>query len=190
MQDINVAESSISFLAYLGVKTLNVDQLFSLVDDDDLLVRTLVAQQLQKKATRVVFDNVAELAEDDRPFVRQTAIYIIGQLGLKERPYELEAISILLKLCNDESPSVRASAAAASGHNVLNHQMDSLVEKKLIELHTDNHEDVREGVAFALGFSNSSDALEVLNKFKNDSSKSVMEYAEISLETLATKGEK
>ena len=122
---------------------------------------------------------------DSRDFVRETVAYILGQLGVEERSFELESIPILIQLCEDESAMVRGAAAAALGHNTFNEQMCSIVERKLCEMSKcDVDYEVRADAIFALSSGQSESVIKMLLELKNDDSEVVSEAALCSLEVL------
>lgn len=106
------------------------------------------------------------LAADSRARCRETACFLLGQLGTPHFPYKLQSLPTLKKaLLHDRSSAVRAAAAAALGHLSAAEELDALVLAA-----TDKSENVRRAVAFALSrmkrFRRAREALEALRADK------------------------
>jgi HEAT repeat protein len=185
MEDIDVSKSTLHLLAFEAVKVWDVKRLVPLLSDSDSVVRTLAAQQLQLKGDDYVFDEVVRLVDSSTDYVRESAAFVLGQLGTPGRPYRDKSLPHLLNMLNDESDIVRSSVVAALGHLYVDEKMPDRVAKSIVNLATDPSCEVRSCVAFSLGHSVSNDlVLNALNELKIDSDEGVRSYAELGIELL------
>ncbi len=187
MEDIDISKSTLHFLAYQAIKTWSADKLLPLLADADSVVRTLAAQQLQLNSSDLIFNEVIKLLGHTTDYVRESAAFVLGQLGTPERPYRDKALPYLLDMINDKSEDVRGAAIAALGHlYVEDEKMPNAVTQLIIKLASDSSSEVRSCVAFALGHSVSSDiVISTLEQLKHDSIEEVCSFAELGLDLLA-----
>src|SRR5687768_15369499 len=150
---------------------------FALTEEDENKVWEVVTL-LQFRGNREVLEAARKLCESNHANERRLGADILGQLGIPNRAFPDEAVTILLGLLeNEEDVAVLNSVAVALGHigspraveplsrlknhphkdvrdgvvhGLLTHE-DMLAIETLIELSTDEDEDVRDWATFGLG---------------------------------------
>lgn len=160
--------------------------LLKLISDEDRIVRTAAARQLQMNGGKHVFNEVESSLNDERDFVREISAFILGQLGTPDRPFKDQSIPHLKRLLRDPSNDVRATAVSAIGHLFLSsHDMPSDVSKELLSNSYDLDISVRDNAALALGSSTGDDVVvSRLNELLSDEDSDVRSSAELALELL------
>jgi len=185
IDDKDLSESTLRFILWEALKNYPTNQLLSLIEDEDPIVRTSAAKQLHFRPDDKVFEKAANLIFSGKDYEREIAAFLLGQLGTPNHPYKIKSFPYLIRLMSDVSSEVRASAVAAIGHlgagtliddnNILDH---------VIQLTKDKCSDVRFCCAFALASFNSDDARKTLNHLITDRSKRVRDWAKTSLEII------
>ena len=174
----------LEILAFKGAETLNSEELFQLLFDEDNIVRTIVAKVLQLRGDPQLFERILDLASHQDAYVRDLCAFLLGQYGTPEKSYRELSINTLLKLIKDNNYEVRAGAAAALGH-LYYKDMPPLVEEALFKAASDKSATVRLSVACALGScANVKKAEKLLVTMLNDKSQNVAEWAEVGLDIL------
>lgn len=166
--------TALRMLIAQALRLYPTSSLYSFLEDLSIPVRTAAARQIQVRGERDSFDYAIKLLDDKRAYVREIAVFILGQHGTPEYPYKAESVEkIAQKLSNDSSSMVRAAAAAALGH--LN-AYEAIPE--LIEAVTDQSVAVRACVAGALvGMGRSAKAKAALSALRSDISEEVRWWA-------------
>lgn len=189
IDDIDASGSTLRLLVSQALKNWNIEAVLGLIVDEDHIVRTAAARELQLRGSRFIYEQVIMLITDDRAYVREICAFILGQLGTPDMPYKDESYPLLLDLLEDKERDVRMAAAAALGH-ISFANMPINVEKALILASKDKDENVRACVAYALGNSSGGVAAKFsLNQLKNDKDESVRSYADLGFELLIGKSE-
>lgn len=170
--------STVRLLVWQALKLYSTDSLVPMLEDEDSVVRTAVASELQLRGERTAFDQVLHRCDDPRDFVREIAAFTLGQFGTPNYPFRLESIPKLCEMADrDVSVDVRASAVAALGHL---HARESL--KVLLEAARDAEVDVRAMAAVSLGRLGSiPNVVEALQSLLSDPSGEVREWAEFGI---------
>lgn len=185
IDDFDLTRDTLRLLIRQALKEWNTEALLSLLTENDPLVRTAVARELQIRGDKTIFEEVKKLASSSSPQLREIAAFILGQLGTPLYPYKHESLPILLSLVTDSSADVRSATAAAFGHLGYETILDD-VERALIILCSDEHDDVRACAAFALG--KSSGRQEIKDLLTDMlSQENVGDYADLGLELLEDK---
>lgn len=185
---IDSSSSTIRLLASEALKLWPLDAIYNLLFDDDYVVRTLAARQLQLRGDKDIFDKMVALSSSPTAFHRELSAFVLGQLGAPTMPFRNLSIPILLRLIADDYPEVRAFAASALGH-LCYAGMPAEAEHALYGATSDHSPIVRGAAAVALGnASNHEQAVSVLEMLSQDPDKEVREYAELGKEILLNKG--
>jgi HEAT repeat protein len=184
IDDPDYSKSTIRLLVFQALKEWDTKPLFHLLFDEDYIVRSAVARELQTRGEEKIFHKLKNLVKDPRSYVREICAFTMGQLGTPAMPYKEESIPFLQNMLADNNAEVRAAAVCAFGH-LCSDAMPEVVESQLILMADDKNEEVRKCVAFALGSSSGSkDVITTLNRLKNDHCKEVRCWAETGLELL------
>lgn len=184
---IDSSESTIRLLASEALKLWPLDAVYNLLFDDDYVVRTLAARQLQLRGDKDIFEKMVALSFSPIPFHRVLSAFVLGQLGTPAMPFKNYSIPTLLRLISDDNQEVRAFAADALGH-LCYAGMPAEAEQILYGAASDHSPIVRGAAAVALGnASNHEQALSVLDMLIQDPVKEVREYAELGKEILLNK---
>ena len=125
--------------------------------DDAFAVEEFEARGFADVDTTKLFAMIRALG-DEEPEVRETAIYILGEM---EDPRAIDALSRIL--INDPEPEIRAKAAWALGEIE-----DARAVPALTRAVTDESAEVRKNAVWALGELESEDALAALAKATSD----------------------
>jgi HEAT repeat protein len=183
--DFGESGATLRMLVSQALQGWSTDALLQLLTEKDPIVRTAVARELQIRGESPIFGHMHDLIRSDQAYLREIAVFVIGQLGSPSIPFKQESIPLLLPLVSDDNADVRSAAAAAFGHLCWD-GMPEDVEESLMELCSDADRDVRACAAQALG--NSSGRAEVRTLLKQLLSEDyVGSYAELGLEILDTK---
>ncbi len=187
IDDADYSNSTIRLLVFQALKHWGSKPLFSLLFDEDYIVRSAAARELQTRGEQETFHNLKDQLTDSRGYVREIFAFILGQLGTPERPFKQESIPLLMNMLDDDDDEVRAASVCALGH-LFSHDMPEDVEVRLSSMVDDSAEDVRGCLAFALGNSSGSrNTVDVLNQLVQDDNKEVRSWAETGLKLLKNK---
>jgi len=149
---------------------------------------------LQRLGSREVLDEALKLTTSDDPRVRARAVDILGQLGVPERTFPEECLRATIDLLsNDTDPRVLECAAIALGHLpkeprgtsalvklvahhhsdvrfgvafALGGRADHEAIAALIQLTSDDDDEVRDWATFGLGRSGECDTPEIRDAFR------------------------
>lgn len=152
-------------------------ELLELLCGDDAVTRHAAATALQRRPDRDVFEQAVALTRTGSNVVRESAIFLLGQLGYRDGyPFRAESAPLLESLLNnDPSGEIRASAAAALGHLQAASARDSLV--RALE-----DEEVRYEAAFALSGMATPEIFPAIEKIRNDPDGDYADWGEIAME--------
>jgi hypothetical protein len=166
-----------------------VDGLLRLLRENDVIVRTAAARELQLRGGEEVFKEMQKFVESKSSRNREIGAFILGQLGTPVLPYAEKSLSILSCLLSDTDSEVRATAASACGHLLVNICMPVGIEEMLLRLCFDSNEDVKACAAYALGMSSGSEGVRsvLMKLIKDNKDSDVSGYAELGLELLDLK---
>ncbi len=185
IDDLDGSSSTLRLLASEAIKKWSSSAILKLIFDDDYIVRTTAARELQLRGEKETFDIVVSLVSDERAFVREICAFILGQLGTPKMSYKEQSLPCLLNLIKDESVDVRAAAAAGLGH-ISYAGMSADAEDALLLAANDTEEGVRACAAYALGHASNSDKIKrALAELGSDSSEDVRSCAELGAELLS-----
>lgn len=156
-------------------------ELLGLLDDSDEATRYAAAIVLQGRGETDVLDRALELVCGDRAESRDTAAFLLGQLGYRNGcPYRDRSVPALERLlADDPSPMVRATAATALGHLVAACALEVLTRAA-----ADADSRVRLSVAAALGRIGEPESIPVLHMLSDDPDEEVVESARVGMEML------
>ena len=172
------SNSTVRLLVFQALRAYSTHALLPLLLDEDAIVRSAAAREVQVRGEKLALDYVLPLCSDDREFVREIAAFTLGQLGTPTYPFRSESIPKLMELVADSSAEVRGSAVAALGHL---HATES--KEMLLNAAEDADSDVRAMAAVALGrLGSSPDILRTLQVLLNDPSSEVREWAQLGME--------
>ncbi len=184
IDDADYSNSTIRLLVFQALKHWDTKPLFSLLFDEDCIVRSAVARELQTRGDEETFQNIKDHLTDSRYYIREICAFTLGQLGTPERPFKQESIPLLMNMLKDINAEVRAATVCALGH-LFSRDMPQQVESVLISMIDDSAEEVRGCLGFALGNSSGSkNAIGALHHLMTDNSNEVQAWAEIGLEML------
>lgn len=176
----DLSRSTVRLLIFQALKAYPLGALHALIDDEDCLVRSAVARELQMRGEKATFEFVAALVGDVRDFVREICAFTLGQLGSPSYPYRKEVIPILVRLAGDESADVRAAAISGLGHMAANDAIETLVNAA-----NDVSALVRASAAGALGsVAATPEVMMAIRTLLRDEDIDVREWAELGLELL------
>lgn len=188
IDDLDASSSTLRLLVSDSLKKWTSDALLGLLNEDDVIVRTASARELQVRGGHEIFEKILPLIKDQKPEKREISAFILGQLGTPKMPFKEKSFPALVLLAEDESPDVRSATAAAFGH-LCYEGMPAEIESCLIKLCSDDDINVRACAAYALGNSSGSQEVrELLARLLKQ--QDVREYAELGLEILDAKEEK
>ncbi|HCF0036567.1 HEAT repeat domain-containing protein [Pseudomonas aeruginosa] len=188
IDDLDESSSILRLLVADSLKRWTDNALLGLLSEQDAIVRTAGARELQMRGGRDIFEKVQHLSGNENPETREIAAFILGQIGTPKMPFKDESLPTLLSLADDEDAGVRSATAAAFGH-LCYESMPLNVEKCLIKLCSDSNESVRACAAYALGNSSGGKEVRILLE-KLLAQEGVGEYAELGLEILEAKKNK
>ena len=178
------SKSTIRLLVFQALKHWDTDALFSLLSDEDCIVRSAAARELQTRGDEEIFHNLKKGLADSRPYLREICAFTLGQFGTPAKPFKEESIPLLLNMLSDIDAEVRAASVCALGH-LFSNDMPEHIESKLVSMVGDGAKEVRGCLAFALGNSSGSEkVIAALNLLKNDINSDVRSWAETGLELL------
>lgn len=187
IDDPDYTNSTIRLLAFQALKHWKTSAIFPLLSDEDYIVRSAAARELQIRGEKDTYEKLQNLVGNPVPYVREIAAFVLGQLGTPKFPFKEQSIPLLQNLLSDDDFEVRAAAVAAFGH-LGTDGMPEVVEDQLVAMADDQSEDVRECLACALGSSSGSEkVVATLTRLQNDKSENVRSWADIGLELLEDK---
>ena len=174
------AASSLRLLVMEALRTHKTKSLLPMLGDEDVIVRSAVARELQIRGEREAFEYTLKACGDPRNYVREIAAFTLGQFGTPTYPFRAEALPKLSELAVDASGEVRAAAVSALGHL---HARE--YENVILASATDSESDVRASAAFALGYmSPTPDVVHALEALLLDPDEGVREWAEFGIESI------
>lgn len=186
---ISIPTNEIEIMASKYAFTLDNKAVFQLLYENEHLVRSIGARVIQMRATTHLFNKVLTLQNQKPYYLREVCAYILGQFKT-EKLEQLNAIPpILLKLTQDKSTQVKASAICALGHFCSYHKdlIENFDEILTAILYHQHHKsaDIRGSVAFALASMPDCEKVRTaLNELLQDDDIDVQEWAEVALEIL------
>lgn len=183
MIDDGIANGSIDSLVFQALQLYEDSALVQFLYDENSIVHSAAARELQIRGSKIAFDAAIELIEQPDAKLRDIGCFMLGQIG-KDRPFKAQSIPLLVKhLSADESADVRAQCAAALGHLKADEAAPTLIVAAREE-----SVDVRASVAAAIGHLTPSPALrELLRVLLTDKDNEVREWAEFSEEIYSEK---
>lgn len=172
------ANSSIRLIVFRALKSYSTIDLLELLSDNDVIVRSAAARELQVRGEGSSLEYILSLCKDDRWFVREIAAFTLGQLGTPNLPFRSEALPKLMVLARDASAAVRSAAIAALGSMRSNESWDILIKSS-----KDEDSEVRSMAALALGrLKPTATILSRLHDLTLDPVEEVREYAKLGIE--------
>lgn len=162
--------SSLRLLIAQALREYSTFALLPYLKDRSAIVRTAAAREIQFRGDAESFEYLMQLLDDDRAYVREIAVFTLGQYGTPTYPFKSKSIdSIVGRLVHDTSSSVRSAAAAALGHLKAYEALEAVTAAV-----ADNSIDVRACVGFALAqMKRSKKARDALRILKDDESEEV-----------------
>lgn len=189
IDDKDITDSTLRFILWKALREYPTNELLELLEDEDMIVRTSAAKQLQLRPEEDVYHATVQLVEAQKEYKREISAFVLGQLGTPKFPYKDKSIPILTRLFDDSSADVRATAVSSIGHlgsEKIHH--DDMLLDKVIKLSIDQNEDVRLCCAYALAlFIKSQKVIDALKKLLSDSSNDVKEWAELSMDIITSR---
>lgn len=176
MIDIGIDKegSALRMLIAQALRSYPTSNLYPFLEDRSAPVRTAAAREIQTRGDSDSFKYATRLTDDKRSYIREIAVFVLGQHGTPTYPYKAEAVPIIAKkLAHDSSAGVRAAAAAALGHLKAYDAVGVLISAA-----ADDSIEVRACVAAALvNMKRSAKAREALRLLKDDPSDEVRFWA-------------
>lgn len=188
IDDFDPSSSTLRMLVSEALKNWKIEGLLKLIEEDDVLVKTAAARELQLRGGKLVFEKIKAYSGSDLAQLREISAFILGQLEIPLLPYKNDSLPILLQLASDINADVRCAAAAAFGH-LFYEKMPEEVEKTLMNLCLDEDKDVRACAACSLGNSSGNQGIQNLLR-EMISQDYVGSYAELGLEIINDKSRK
>ena len=146
--------------------------------DEDLRWDTVVA--LQFRGTRDVLDAARRLCEGSSVEKRVLGADILGQLGVPERSFPEESVTLLLSLLSENEPPRLLNAASTA----LGHHTDPRKIEPLLALLDHPSSEVRFGVVHGLGECDTANVIAALITLSHDSEPDVRDWATFALGSL------
>lgn len=132
--------------------------------------------ELRRRPSEELFNKCVEFTKSTDPKIRKIGINILSQLGLKERPFLKQSLTIYFDLLSTETePETLMSLLFAIGHN-----NDDLTEEqiqKICSFGDCTNNLVKEGLVSALGFIEHLAAIKVLIKLSSDKSSGIRDWS-------------
>lgn len=189
IDDPDCTNSTIRLLVFQGLQKWDTKSIFELLYDEDYIVRSAAARELQIRGEEWTFKKLQNLVANPIPYVREISAFTLGQLGNPKYPFKKQSIPLLKKMLFDDDPEVRAAAVAAFGH-LGTYDISGFIEDQLIAMTSDESEEMRESLAYTLGSSSGSEkVIEALTFLLNDNSEGVRSWAATSIELLEDKNQ-
>lgn len=139
---------------------------------DDSDERWAIVAHFHGLATQEVFEAANELVRNPDPLHRSLGADILGQLGWAAQAFRDESVELLLPLLHDSNLDVVYSAICSLGH-----RGDARAIPGLCELGRHEDDDIRFGVAFAIGKFDDEAATETKLALMEDRSRDVRNWA-------------
>jgi len=137
---------SLRLLVAQALRSYPTESLHQFLEDRNVIVRCAAAREIQIRGESISYDAAKNLIRNSQAYVREVAVFTLGQLGTPNYPFREQVIPIITECLNsDNSAAVRAAAAAALGHLKAHESLDSLVNAA-----SDASTEVRACTAFAL----------------------------------------
>jgi HEAT repeat protein len=183
MITVGTTESNLETLVFQALKGYEDVALVQFLYDENSIVHSAAARELQLRGSKVAFDAAIDLIREDASRLRDIGCFLLGQIG-RDRPFRNESLPILIdRLRRDSSDDVRSQSAAALGHL----EADAAAEE-LIVAATDQSVLVRAAVASAIGRLTPTAKLHTtLEMLSRDVDEGVREWAEVSTELYETR---
>jgi len=172
-------------LAWKGMNSSTLDELYTFLEDKDYRVRTLSAQAIQMKyAEDDVFKKISKMLESKDDSKREVGAYILGQLGTPKMPFAKDSFPLLESSLNDDNEEVLVATISAIGHlwEYTNYVEDKLFNKVKKFIAHKNRE-IRISSLMAL-VSTNKEVVNMVNKLLQDKDKEVREWAEVAKEII------
>jgi len=151
--DHNAFESKLGQLLWKALKNSDENELFECLINENKVLRTAAACEIQIRASLGSFERVLILADSFRFESREIAAFILGQIGSPTEKYYGRSIESLTKLLNDSYYEVRATSVGSFGFLASNRpDQHPLICSKIISLLVDSEPTVRESLAFSLAY--------------------------------------
>jgi HEAT repeat protein len=165
---------SLRLLVAQALRAYPTQSLYPFLEDKSVVVRSAAAREVQIRGESISFEASIGLTGDKRAYVREIAVFILGQLGTPNYPFRERSIPIISdRLALDKSAAVRAAAAAALGHLNAYESLDTLAGAA-----SDASAEVRACTAFALNnMKRRRKARELLSQLKHDENDDVRFWA-------------
>lgn len=176
-------ESNVETLVFQALQLYEDFALVQFLYDENPIVHSAAARELQIRGTKIAFDAAVELIEKPDAKLRDIGCFMLGQIG-KDRPFKTRSVPLLIeRLASDESIAVRAQCAAALGHLKADEAASNLIQAARSE-----SVDIRASVAAAIGHLKPSHEMqELLSTLLADGDNEVREWAEVSKEIYSEK---
>jgi HEAT repeat protein len=175
--------TNLETLVFQALKLYADFALVQFLYDENPIVHSAAARELQMRASNVAFDAANELISSSNSRLRDIGYFILGQIG-KDRPFKAQSVPLLIKgLASDESTEVRAQCATALGHLKADEAVHALVLAA-----KEKSPDIRASVAAAIGnLTPCPELCELLRVLLIDEDDDVREWAEVSEEIYTEK---
>lgn len=147
-----------------------IEQAITAPDDSD--ERWKAVSHLHKLGTREVFEAARTLCGSSDPLHRSLGADILGQLGWQEKAFHEESVGLLIPMLQDTSLDVVYSAICSLGH-----RRDPRAVPGLCRLAQHEDDDIRFGVAFAIGSFDGKAATDTKLALMKDISRDVRNWA-------------
>ncbi len=135
---------------------------------------------IQRRGGETEFRLAEDLCRSTDPERRELGVDILGQLGVENRTFQEESVTILLDLFNDPDETVLYSAITALGH-----RNDPRSVSPVCGLADHPDSDIRYAVARTLGGREEADATAVLIQLSGDPNDEVRDWATFGLGSLS-----
>jgi HEAT repeat protein len=183
LDNIDATESRLRYWLTRYMQTMSEQDLFDCVLDEDVILRTSAARQIQMRGTADGFEFAVSLASSSRFEHREASAFILGQLGAPECTYLERSLKYLYLLLVDQYYEVRTTAVYAFSFYSMNipQKIPEIVDK-LRSISDDISIPVKVAVAHTLGFIYHHEAKKCLMNMVHDQDHDVRKEAEYSLE--------
>lgn len=176
--------SELSHVLARAVREFSSAELMQLLTDEEPALRIAACRQLQINGGDEVFNKAQELMAAPRYEHRETAAYLIGQLGTPNCPFADKSVPLVINALQDDYFEVRGMAASAAGHLwtlAPSERVKTLMER-VIDLSADEEPYVRENVASSLAFFRTGRSHATLELLVDDTDADVRDSAQWAIE--------